>query len=117
MPGDVSNRHTDTTDELINTAQWLIAENTYYTNYIHAAMYGKQMELVAQLHEAGEQNDRLAAANSELEERIATLTEAYAKLFGDAIDLAEIKRRGLTPAFMSDPRWCAQAVAAMCRSS
>jgi hypothetical protein len=114
MLGDIANRYT--TQELINMAQWLIAENTHYTNYIHAAMYRKQMELVAQLHQTHEDNEHLASVNSELEERIATLTEAYATLFGDAMDLAEIKQHLPMP-HMSDPQWCAQAVAAMCRSA
>jgi len=115
MLGDIANRYT--TQELINMAQWLIAENTHYTNYIHAAMYRKQMELVAQLHQTHEDNDHLASVNSELEERIATLTEAYATLLGDAMDLAEIKQHMPMPFHMSDPQWCAQAVAAMCRSA
>ncbi len=82
MPGETPDAYS--TDEPINVAQWLIAENTHYTNYIHAAMYRKQMELVARLHQAREHNERLAAANAKLEERVAALTGARATLFGDA---------------------------------
>jgi hypothetical protein len=45
MPGDIANEHT--MQQLISLAHWLIAENTSYTNYIHPAMYRKQMELTA----------------------------------------------------------------------
>ena len=115
--GDISNHDTYTTNELINVAQWLFAENIYYANRFHAAMYRKQMELVAQLHETRQHTEHLAAANIELQERLATLTDAYATLFGDAMDLAEIKQHMPTPFPTSDPQWCAQAIATMCRSA
>jgi hypothetical protein len=50
-----------TTQDVINLAQWLIAENTYYTNYIHSAMYQTQVELTAKLHETQQRNEHLAA--------------------------------------------------------
>jgi hypothetical protein len=39
-------------------------------------MYRQQIELVAQLHETRAGNEHLAAVNSELNERIASLSEA-----------------------------------------
>lgn len=105
-----------TRDDVINLAQWLIAEKTHYTNYIHSANYQKQMELTAKLHEAQDRNEHLAAANSELQERLDNLTEAYATLIGDAMNLAEAKDRMPTPFPNTDREWCAQAAAAMCRS-
>jgi hypothetical protein len=115
---DISNDDTSTTDELINLAQWLFAENSYYANHFRAEMYRKHMELVAQLHEARQHTEHLAAANIELQERLATLTDAYATLFGDAMDLAEIRQHMPTALAMGgDPQWCAQALATMCRSA
>ncbi len=105
------------TPEAISLAQWLIAESAFYTNYIHSAMYRRQMELTAELQEAQEHNERLAAANAELQERITNLTEAYATLFGDAMNLTEIKQHMPTPFHGDDPQWCAQAAAVMCRST
>jgi hypothetical protein len=54
----------------VDLARWLIAENTFYTNYVRAAMYRKEMELSARLHEAQQDCERLAAANTELQERV-----------------------------------------------
>ncbi len=115
MLPDIANDHT--TQDVIDLAQWLIAENAFYTNYIHSEMYRKQMELTAELREAQEHNEYLAAANTELQERTATLTEAYAVLFGDAMNLAEIKQNMPTPFHDTDPSWCAQVAAAICRST
>ena len=58
-----------TKQDVIKLAQWLIAENAYYTNYVHSAMDHKQKELTAKLREAQEPNEHLAAANDELHER------------------------------------------------
>lgn len=107
----------DSKQDVINLAQWLIAETTYYTNYIHAAMYQKQMELTAKLHDTQQSNEHLVAANTELQERINSITEAYATLIGDAMNLAELKEHMPTPFHNSDPRWCARAAAVMCRST
>ncbi len=115
MTGDISNK--DATDNLIDVARWLIAENAHHANHIHVGMRRKQMELVAQLHDAREHNERLSTANTALEERVAALTEAYATLVGDAFDLAELKQHLPMPFQAGDARWCAQAAAAMCRST
>jgi hypothetical protein len=101
----------------IEMARWLIAENTFHTNYVRAAMHRKQMDLTAQLHEAQQNCEHLAAANTELQERVTAVTEAYATLFGDAMNLAELKQHASTAFHNSDPQWCAQAAAAMCRSA
>ncbi|POX97153.1 hypothetical protein C3469_24360 [Mycobacterium kansasii] len=71
-------------NDVIDLAQWLIAENGYYTNCIHSAWYQNQTELTAKLHEAQERNERLATANTELQERLDSLTEADATLLGEA---------------------------------
>jgi hypothetical protein len=105
-----------TKQDVINLAQWLVAENAFYTNYIHAAMYQKQMELTAKLREVRDRNEQLVSANTELRERLDSLTEAYAALIGEAMNLAELKERMPTPFGDSDPQWCAQAAALMCRS-
>jgi len=114
MMGEAANDCT--AQQLIDVAQWLIAEKTFHTNYIHASMYRKQMELTSQLCEAQKHSEHLAAANTELQERVATLTEAYAALFGEAMNLAEIKQYKPTTFHNSDPQWCARVVAAICRS-
>ncbi|ORV80861.1 hypothetical protein AWC11_27785 [Mycobacterium interjectum] len=106
-----------TKQDVIKLAQWLIAENAYFTTYVHSAMYHKQEELTAHLREAQERNEHLAAANDELHERVNSLTEAYAMLIGDAMNLAELNENMPTPFHNSDPKWCAQAKAAMCRSA
>jgi Mg2+ and Co2+ transporter CorA len=104
-----------TKQDVIKLAQWLIAENACHTNHVHSAMYHKQKELTAELREAQERNEHLVAANDELQERVNSLTEAYATLIGDAMNLAELNEHMPTPFHNSDPKWCAQATAAMCR--
>ena len=89
MPAGIPESYTS--DDVVNLAQWLIAEKTPYTNYIHSGMYQKQMVLTAKLHEAQDRNEHLAVANSELHEHLDSLTEAYATLIGDAMSLAEVK--------------------------
>jgi hypothetical protein len=106
-----------TAQQQIDLARWLIAENTFSTNYVHAVMYRKQMQLNAELHEALENCEHLAAVNTELRERVTSVTEAYATLVGDAMNLADLKQHVPTAFRHSDPQWCAQAAAAMCRSA
>lgn len=107
MPSDIPDDYTR--QDVINLAQWLIAENTHL-------MSRKQIELTARLQDAQERNDDLVSANNELQDRIKTLSEAYATLIGDAINLAEVKEHMPMPFPGSDPEWCAQGTAAMCRS-
>jgi predicted nuclease with TOPRIM domain len=99
-----------TTQDVIKLAQWLIAQNTHL-------MYREQNELTAKLQESQERNEHLVTANNKLQERLNSLTEAYATLVGDAMNLAEVKEHMPTPFSDSDPTWCAQATAAMCRST
>ncbi|GFG73503.1 hypothetical protein [Mycobacterium botniense] len=81
-----------------------------------SAMDQKQRELIAELQAAHERNEHLMAVNDELRERLSSLTEAYATLIGDAMNLAEVKDHMPTLAANVDPQWCAQATAALCRS-
>lgn len=115
MPPDIAQGRTP--QEVIDVAQWLIAENAFYTNYIHAGMYETQMKIVAELRAVQERNEQLTDANAELRERLTILTEAYGTLFGDKMSLAEFKQQTPAPFGDGDPAWCAQAAAAMCRSA
>jgi predicted nuclease with TOPRIM domain len=54
-------------------------------------MYQKQMELTAELHEIQDRNEYLVAMNEALQARLDRLTEAYATLIGDSMNLAEVK--------------------------
>ncbi|BBU22222.1 hypothetical protein [Mycobacterium xenopi] len=74
------------------------------------------MALTAKLHQTQERNAHLVAANTEPQERINSIAEAYATLIGDAMNLAELKEHMPTPFHNNDPQWCAQA-AAVCRST
>jgi hypothetical protein len=115
MLNDTANNYT--AQQKIDLERWLIAENTFHTNSVHATMYRKQLELTAQLHEALENCEHLAAPNTELQERVTTVTEAYATLFGDGMNLAELNQHASTAFHNRDPRWCTQAAAVMCRSA
>jgi hypothetical protein len=44
--------HDYSKQDVIDLANWLMAENAYFNNWIHSAMYEKQTELIGQLHDA-----------------------------------------------------------------
>jgi predicted transcriptional regulator len=108
MPNSVP--HEYGRQDVIDLAQWLIAENVH-------SVHRQQMELAAKLQEAQDRNKDLVTANNELQERVSSLTEAYATLIGDGVSLAAVKEHLSTRLPNSDPTWCAQAAAVICRST
>ncbi|TXI57972.1 hypothetical protein [Mycolicibacter arupensis] len=103
-----------TKDDVVNPAQWLIAENGYYADYLGSAMYQKQMELTAELHQVRERNEHLTTENTQLRERLGRLTVAFVTLIGDAMRLANLDKHPSTPSRAPDQR-CTEAANARAR--
>jgi hypothetical protein len=82
--------HDYSKQDVINLANWLMAEDAYFNNWIHSAMYEKQTELTGQLHDAREWNDYLARVYSELQVRASDTSKANAMVLDIAMELAEI---------------------------
>ena len=82
--------HDYSKQDVIDLANWLMAENAYFNNWIHSAMYEKQTELIGQLHDAREWNDYLARVYSELQVRASDTSKANAMVLDIAMELAEI---------------------------
>ena len=82
--------HDYSKQDVINLANWLMAEDTYLNNWIHSAMYEKQTELIGQLDDAREWNDYLARVYSELQVRASDTSKANAMVLDIAMELAEI---------------------------
>jgi hypothetical protein len=82
--------HDYSKQDVIDLANWLMAEDAYFNNWIHSAMYEKQTELTGQLHDAREWNDYLARVYSELQVRASDTSKANAMVPDIAMELAEI---------------------------
>jgi hypothetical protein len=82
--------HDYSKQDVIDWANWLMAEDAYFNNWIRSAMYEKQTELIGQLDDAREWNDYLVRVYSELQVPASDTSKANAMVLDIAMELAEI---------------------------